>query len=462
MTTLGAGLDNVKNYFQLLLIKVFDLGIIPWLILLYIFYIKWEQGLFLLLIFPVIILFFVILGLAAQSKADAEFANFKNLNNRFVDALRGLPTLKQLGLADSYSDEIYDISEDYRKTTMRTLRIAMTSTFALDFFTTLSIAVVAVFLGFDLLDGHMTLLPALTILILAPEYFLPLRNFSDDYHATLNGKNALTDVLSMIERPDIADQNVLTLDAWTSDSQLTLQDMSFSYTEGEPMLKAINIEATGYQKIAIVGESGSGKSTLLSVIGGFLQPSDGKISINHQTLPHLAQKDWQSQFFYMPQQPYIFHETLKKNITFYAPDVSDKLIERAVTQAGLAPFVAELPDGLDTMMGESGRQVSGGQAQRIALARLLLDTQRKVLLFDEPTAHLDVETEYDLKQTMAPILASHLVFFATHRLHWLDQMDYVLVMHNGVIVEQGEPNKLLADTESALNQLRSELRGASS
>lgn len=462
VTTLGAGLDNVKNYFQLLLIKVFDLGIIPWLILLYIFYIKWEQGLFLLLIFPVIILFFVILGLAAQSKADAEFANFKNLNNRFVDALRGLPTLKQLGLADSYSDEIYDISEDYRKTTMRTLRIAMTSTFALDFFTTLSIAVVAVFLGFDLLDGHMTLLPALTILILAPEYFLPLRNFSDDYHATLNGKNALTDVLSMIERPDIADQNVLTLDAWTSDSQLTLQDMSFSYTEGEPMMKAINIEATGYQKIAIVGESGSGKSTLLSVIGGFLQPSDGKISINHQTLPHLAQKDWQSQFFYMPQQPYIFHETLKKNITFYAPDVSDKLIERAVTQAGLAPFVAELPDGLDTMMGESGRQVSGGQAQRIALARLLLDTQRKVLLFDEPTAHLDVETEYDLKQTMAPILASHLVFFATHRLHWLDQMDYVLVMHNGVIVEQGEPNKLLADTESALNQLRSELRGASS
>ena len=145
VTTLGAGLDNVKNYFQLLLVKVFDLGIIPWLILSYIFYLKWEQGLFLLLIFPVIIVFFVILGLAAQSKADAEFANFKNLNNRFVDALRGLPTLKQLGLAEDYSQEIFKISEDYRKTTMRTLRIAMTSTFALDFFTTLSIAVVAVF-----------------------------------------------------------------------------------------------------------------------------------------------------------------------------------------------------------------------------------------------------------------------------------------------------------------------------
>ena len=112
VTTLGAGLDNVKNYFQLLLVKVFDLGIIPWLILSYIFYLKWEQGLFLLLIFPVIIVFFVILGLAAQSKADAEFANFKNLNNRFVDALRGLPTLKQLGLAEDYSQEIFKISED--------------------------------------------------------------------------------------------------------------------------------------------------------------------------------------------------------------------------------------------------------------------------------------------------------------------------------------------------------------
>ncbi|GMA69371.1 hypothetical protein GCM10025879_06170 [Leuconostoc litchii] len=207
VTTLGAGLDNVKNYFQLLLIKVFDLSIIPWLILIYITYLQWEQGIFLLLIFPVIILFFIILGLAAQSKADAEFANFKNLNNRFVDALRGLPTLKQLGLSDSYGNEIYNISEDYRKTTMRTLRVAITSTFALDFFTTLSVAIVAVFLGMDLMNTKITLFPALTILILAPEYFLPLRNFADDYHATLNGKNALTDVMKVIDIENISEKN---------------------------------------------------------------------------------------------------------------------------------------------------------------------------------------------------------------------------------------------------------------
>lgn len=456
VTTLGVGLDNVKNYFQLLLIKVFDLSIIPWLILMYILYTKWEQGLFLLLIFPVVIIFFVILGLAAQSKADAEFVNFKNLNNRFVDALRGLPTLKQLGLADQYSDEIYQISEDYRKTTMRTLRIAMTSTFALDFFTTLSIAVVAVFLGFDLLNGVMTLLPALTILILAPEYFLPLRNFSDDYHATLNGKNALTDVLSMIDRPTIKDQDKLTLTTWHNQAQLTLAHVDFSYSE-QAVLKDINIQVTGYQKIAVVGESGSGKSTLLNIISGFLLPTGGQINVANQAIPHLAQVDWQKQFLYMPQHPYIFHDTLRENITFYAKNVTDEKIKIATQKAGLTELVNELPEGLDSIVGESGRQVSGGQAQRIALARMLLDDQRKILFFDEPTAHLDIETEYDLKQTMAPILSSHLVFFATHRLHWLDQMDYVLVMRHGKIVEQGEPQQLLADGHSQLNQLRHDL-----
>lgn len=458
VTTLGAGLDNVKNYFQLLLIKVFDLSIIPWLILIYIFYLKWEQGLFLLLIFPVVIIFFIILGLAAQSKADAEFANFKNLNNRFVDALRGLPTLKQLGLADSYSDEIYNISEDYRKTTMRTLRVAITSTFALDFFTTLSIAVVAVFLGFDLLDGKMALLPALSILILAPEYFLPLRNFSDDYHATLNGKNALTDVMDILGKPSVKNRHKLLLDQWRADSELELAQVNYGY-EDKLVLKNIDIHIKGHQKIAIVGESGSGKSTLLNILGGFLQPNTGEIKLNGQDLPHLMQSDWQKQFFYMPQQPYIFHDTLRGNIKFYAQHAADEDVQLAVVQAGLTQLVSELPNGLDTIIGEGGRQLSGGQAQRVSLARMLLDDQRQVLLFDEPTAHLDIETEYDLKQTMAPILDSHLVFFATHRLHWLDQMDYVIVLRNGEIVEQGLPQHLLDNPDSQLNILRHELGG---
>ena len=207
----------------------------------------------------------------------------------------------------------------------------------------------------------------------------------------------------------------------------------------------------------MVGESGSGKSTLLNIISGFLLPTSGQITVANQTISHLAQVDWQKKFFYMPQHPYIFHDTLRENITFYAKNVTNEQITIATQKAGLTELVNELPEGLDSVIGESGRQVSGGQAQRIALARMLLDDQRKILFFDEPTAHLDIETEYDLKQTMAPILSSHLVFFATHRLHWLDQMDYVLVMRHGKIVEQGEPQQLLADGHSQLNQLRHDL-----
>ncbi|CAK8053605.1 thiol reductant ABC exporter subunit CydD [Eupransor demetentiae] len=454
VTSLVAGLDNVKNYFQLLLIKMLDLSVIPWIVLLAILYFKWEQGLFLLVIFPVVIIFFIILGLAAQKKADAEFTNFKNLNNRFVDGLRGLPTLKQLGLARPYGREIYNISEDYRKTTMRTLVIAITSTFALDFFTTLSIAVVAVFLGLDLLNGHMTLLPALSILILAPEYFLPLRNFADDYHATLDGKNALTEVLEVLHKPLPADRDALKLASWQEDDELAVQNLDFAYDE-QTTLSDLNFKVKGFEKVAIVGESGSGKTTLLNLLGGFLQPEEGTaFAIDGQSLPHLAQEDWQKQFFYMPQQPYLFHATLLDNLRFYTPAASEAEVQKAVEQAGLSELLADLPEGLQTIIGEGGRQLSGGQAQRVALARMFLDPSRHVLLFDEPTAHLDVQTEFDLKQTMAPIFNKHLVFFATHRLHWLKQMDYVLVMRDGHLVEQGQPEELLAQADSQLNQLR--------
>jgi ATP-binding cassette subfamily C protein CydD len=453
------GIDQVQTYLMLVIIKVLDLGITPWVILGYIAWLQWQQAAFLLLIYPVIILFMVILGLAAKSKADRQYAGYQRLSNNFVDTLRGLGTLKQLGLSRKYAGNVYQVSEDYRKETMSTLRVAMTSTFALDFFTTLSVAVVAVFLGFDLLAGRTTLLPALTILTLAPDYFLPIRNFASDYHATLNGKNAWQAVNDVLAMPTVTDQEVLTTGHIQAKTELRFEHVNATYPgTSTPTLKDLNFDIHGPQRVGIIGTSGSGKSTLLNVLGGFLSPDEpGHITLNGEPLPHLTQTKWQQNCYYVPQKPYLFRETVAQNVAFYQPTASLDAIQRACEKAGLTDWLATLPDGLQTVIGEGARGVSGGQAQRIALARALLDDQRQVLLFDEPTAHLDIETEAALKQDMLPLMANRLVFFATHRLHWLNQMDWVLVLENGELKEQGTPTEL-SQRDGAYSRLVAEMR----
>lgn len=463
VVTMGLeGIDKIQTYLMMIIGKVLDLGITPWLILIYIGFIKWEEALFLLAIYPLIIFFMIILGLAAQAKADRQYAGYQRLSNHFVDTLRGLPTLKQLGLNKAYADNVYQVSEDYRKKTMATLVIAMTSTFALDFFTTLSIAIIAVFLGFGLMNSTIQLLPALIILTLAPDYFAPIRNFANDYHATLNGKNALTAVLDILQRPTPKDREQLPLrdPVWEDQDTLTFDHVNVKYGDSkQATLQDLNFKIKGFQKVGIIGASGSGKSTLINTLGGFLSPQDGQITVRGTAVPHLDQKAWQRSFVYIPQAPYLFHASLRENITFYDPQASETAVQSAVAKAGLSDWIATLPEGLETAIGEGSRGVSGGQAQRIALARAFLDDSRRVLLFDEPTAHLDIETEVGLKQTMMPVFDHHLVFFATHRLHWMNEMDYILVMDHGQIVEQGTPAEL-QEKNGAYVRLRSEMEGA--
>lgn len=455
------GIDQVHDYLTLVLVKLFDMSIIPWLILAYIAVINWKQAVFLFFIYPVIVLFMIVLGMAAQAKADREYATFNRLSNHFVDSLRGLTTLKQLGLSKKYANNIFEVSEDHRKATMSTLKIAILSTFALDFFTTLSIAIVALFLGLGLMDGTMTLLPALTILVLAPEYFLPIRNFANDYHATLNGKNALADIMVLLDQPTAADTEIYqtTSQRWRENDELQLTDVSYTYPEAaKPALRDIDLDFKGYERVALVGTSGSGKSTLLNLIGGFLNGA-GEITLNGQQLPHLQQRAWQEQIQVLPQQPYIFHDTLRRNLAFYAPEATDDKIREAIETVGLSAWFEALPEGLDTIIGEGAMQTSGGQAQRIGLVRIMLDDNRRVLLLDEPTAHLDIETEVRLKETMLPLFDKRLVIFATHRLHWLTEMDLIIVMRDGQIVEQGTLPELMAN-KGYFVELQAAMRGA--
>ncbi|WP_204122589.1 thiol reductant ABC exporter subunit CydD [Lacticaseibacillus mingshuiensis] len=476
------GIPETQNYIELILIKILNMMIIPVVLLVYIWVQHPVAGIALLLMFPVIILFMIILGYAARDKSETQYAGFQQMSNHFIDSLRGLKTLQLMGISRQYADNVYQVSESYRKQTMGVLKIAMLSSFAMDFFATLSIAVIAVFMGVDLLAGKLALYPAMVALILAPEYFMPIREFGSDYHATLNGKNALTAILAVLAAPLPTQTDALkTLPAWTSASTVSAQDLSFQYPGKRAGVTNATFRFQGFEKVAIIGASGAGKSTLLNLLGGFLQPNvaaadaaanatvalgaetSGKanatpFAINGQPLPHLAQENWQAHLSYIPQQPYIFADSIAANIRFYRPDADDEAVQQAAEAAGILAWIQTLPTGFATCIGEGGRGISGGQAQRIALARTLLDTDRSIWLFDEPTAHLDIETEAALKETMVPLFAGHLVIFATHRLHWLNQMDRVLVMQAGQVVAQGRPADL-AQTSEAYRQLVHEMRG---
>ncbi|TPR14175.1 thiol reductant ABC exporter subunit CydD [Apilactobacillus timberlakei] len=455
------GIDQIKNYLNLIILKTLNLAIIPWIILVAVFFVNALSGLVLLLVFPIIIYFMIILGIAARKKSDQQYLNFSKMSNNFINTLRGLKTLKLFGLSKIYGKNIFRVSENYRKSTMEVLKIALLSTFTLDFMTTISIAIVAVILGVRLINGSVLLFPALFALITAPDYFLPLRDYGNDYHATLDGKNALDHLISILDTPSPkAKKELKQFKTWHQNSTLQANHLSFQYEkDSDKGIKDVSFNFTGNLKVGIVGQSGSGKSTMLNLLGGWLQPENKtNFKINGEQTDSLAQFAWQKHLSYIPQNPYLFSGTIAENIAFYAPKANKDDIKKAAKSAGLGEFINSLKDGMNTIIGRGGRGVSGGQAQRIALARVLLDNQREIILLDEPTAHLDIETEYELKQTMLPIFKDHLVIFATHRLHWMNDMDYILVMENGNLVEQGKPEELLKRS-GKYHQLVDEIRG---
>ncbi|PRO42184.1 thiol reductant ABC exporter subunit CydD [Bacillus sp. LLTC93] len=455
------GIAQYRQYLQLFLPKMVNMAVIPVMVLVYVWTLDGTSAVILIVTLPILIVFMILLGLVAQRKAAKQWRSYEKLSNHFTDSLRGLETLRYLGISKKHSRNIAEVSKRYRKATMSTLKVAFLSSFALDFFSMLSIATVAVFLGLRLIEGELMLLPALTALMLAPEYFLPVREVGNDYHATLNGKEANEAIQVILEEKGFRSQETqsVQLKQWNEQAVLTLQDICVLHDEHAPYsIQDVDLTVKGKKKIGIIGASGSGKSTLTDVLGGFVEPSSGQIMLNGQPLVHLQMKEWQKEVVYMPQHPYLFHTTLRENIRFYEPHATDEEVERAVQEAGLSQLVEELPNGLDEVIGEQGRGLSGGQAQRIALARAMLG-QRSIMLLDEPTAHLDIETEYELKKTMLPLFEDKLVFLATHRLHWMPEMDEIIVMAHGTIAEMGTHESLM-QRKGVYYQLVQEQMGA--
>ncbi|MFE0557905.1 thiol reductant ABC exporter subunit CydD [Paenibacillus sp. NPDC058910] len=474
VTLVLEGIGKFRKYAELTIPRMMGASITPALVWLYVFMTDRISGIILLVTMPILIVFLILVGLAARKQTERQLDSYRMLSNHFVDSLRGLTTLKFLGQSRKHSESIQQVSEGYRAATMRTLRVAFLSSFALDFFTMLSVASVAVNLGLRLINGSLELLPALLILILAPEYFLPVRMVGADFHATLDGKQAGEAMQSMIQEARKGRSCDITFKIkdnlsepnspqpqfqWDNHSVLELSGIGLRHEElGPASLENVSFRIPGQRKIGIVGESGAGKSTLIELLGGFLAPTSGVMELNGVKLEDRNRQAWRTEVTYMPQQPYLFGATLADNVRFYAPEASTAQVEAAVEAAGLSDLVKSLPGGLAEMIGGGGRTLSGGQAQRVALARALLGG-RRVLLLDEPTAHLDIETEYELKETMLSLFQDKWVFLATHRLHWMQDMDYILVLHQGRVVETGTHEELIARQGVYYGLITSQMEG---
>ena len=424
------GIGKVKQYFELNVSKQIRGAIIPALIVVFIFYTDYVSALMIISVIPVIVIFMILLGINARDMANRQYKKYRALSNNFIDTIRGVETLKFLGVSKNYLPIMEKKNKEYRQSTMKTLSVAFLNSFALDFLTTIAIALLAVRLGILLLDGSTFLLPSLTVLIIAPEFFLPMKQAATDYHATLDGQMAYEDINRMIINNEKNIKNKLTIDGVES---IKLENISF-IKDDKKILDNISLSINKGEKICLVGQSGSGKTSLISILSGFNEQTEGNILINKEKT-NLKNVNWSNNISYISQFPYIFPETIRNNILFYSnDDISDERLKEITSLVGLDEFISNLPEGYDTNIGEGGQDLSGGQAQRIAIARALI-SDREIIILDEPTSHLDIETEFEIKEKLLELFKGRTVIIATHRLHWLNNVDYVLNLEQGKVID---------------------------
>ncbi|MFJ3612357.1 MULTISPECIES: thiol reductant ABC exporter subunit CydD [Streptomyces] len=406
------GVDALDDYFARYLPQLGLAVVVPLAVLARIVTEDWVSAAIIVVTLPLIPVFMILIGWYTQARMDRQWKLLSRLSGHFLDVVAGLPTLKVFGRAKAQAASIRAITADYRRATMRTLRIAFLSSFALELLSTLSVALVAVTIGMRLVHGTLDLYTGLVILVLAPEAYLPLRQVGAQFHAAAEGLAAAEEIFEVLETPVRGGGTR----AVPADARLELDRVTVRHPgRAEPSLDAASLTVEPGETVALVGPSGAGKSTLLDVVLGFTEPeTGGAVRVGGVDLAELDLAAWRERIAWVPQRPYLFAGTIAENVRLARPEAGDDQVRAALREAGADSFVDALPEGAATVLGEDGAGLSAGQRQRLALARAFL-ADRPLLLLDEPTAALDGETEAGIVDAVRRLAHGRTVLLVVHR-----------------------------------------------
>ncbi len=443
VATAVEGIERLDAYVGRYLPQVVLSALVPLLVAAYVLPLDWISAVLLLVSAPAIPVLMVLVGSHAEKHMQRQWSALSRMSAHFLDVLQGLPTLKAFGRGAAERERVAKVSEEFRERTLEVLRYAFLSGFVLEFIATLSIALVAVALGVRLLIGSIAFEPAFLVLLLAPEFFRPLRELGVHRHAGTEGKAAAERIFEILNTPAPVDSGSGEVTRLGGRLEIELSEVEYTYPEGSRVaLSGINVILPAGSCTALVGRSGAGKSTLVNLLMRFVDPEHGRIFANGTLITDLPVEFWRENLALVPQRPYLFYGSVLENIRLARPAATQKEVERAAELAGAAEFIGRLPRGYGTGIGERGVRLSGGEAQRLAIARAFLK-DAPVLIMDESTSSLDPKSERLIGDALELLMRDRTVLVIAHRLNTVYRADHIAVLDDGCLVETGTHAELI-------------------